>query len=125
MEDVLAELKHRKIKMAVVSSNDQKVLNEFIDQYFPGYFEFVEGGVSLFHKAKVLDKLLQQHQIDRKTACYVGDEVRDIQAAQKVGLTMVSVAWGLQSRNLLEQYQPSFLVDSPQEFLKVVPQLMN
>ena len=46
---------------------------------------------------------------------YVGDEVRDITGAKNAGVKVIAVAWGYNSRELLEKHKPDFPVDTPQE----------
>lgn len=54
---------------------------------------------------------------------YVGDEVRDIDAAKAVGLISVAVCWGFNSRFALEKAQPSFIADNPEELLEFIQEL--
>jgi len=48
---------------------------------------------------------------------YVGDEIRDIRAARKVGIAVAAVTWGFNSQEALAAENPDFLVDSPEKFL--------
>lgn len=51
---------------------------------------------------------------------YVGDEVRDIEACQKVGIKIAAVTWGLNTKEALERYHPDSLIDKPQQLLDLV-----
>ncbi len=42
---------------------------------------------------------------------YVGDETRDITAAQKSQVQVVAVAWGFNSPQILSQFNPDHLID--------------
>jgi len=46
---------------------------------------------------------------------YVGDEVRDVEAAREVGVTSIAVSWGYAERAALTALEPSYLVNEPLE----------
>jgi phosphoglycolate phosphatase len=48
---------------------------------------------------------------------YVGDENRDIDAANNAGIGSIAVTWGYRSESLLSQYHPDCLIRSPEELL--------
>ena len=50
---------------------------------------------------------------------YVGDEVRDIEAAKKAGIRIAAVTWGYNSKKALEAYKPDYLVTKPEELLQI------
>lgn len=120
MEDVLAELKHRKITMGVITSNDEKVVKKFLDEHFPFYFDFYYFGTSLFGKDKALKTAMELHELRKEDVIYVGDEVRDIVAARRAEVKVASVTWGLQSEALLLQQSPDFIVRNANDLLKLV-----
>lgn len=71
----------------------------------------------LFSKHNILRKLKKKHHGD---VVYVGDETRDIEAAQKAGIPVVAVSWGYHSKRLLESMRPNAMVHSPHELASVV-----
>lgn len=46
---------------------------------------------------------------------YVGDEVRDIEAAKRAGVPVVGVAWGFQTAKALESARPQFVAKTPED----------
>lgn len=120
MEDVLAELKHRDITMGIITSNDEKVVKRFLDEHFPNYFDFSFLGTSIFGKDKVLRTAIELHKLHTDEIIYIGDEVRDIEAARRAKVKIASVTWGLQSKNLLEKHSPDFLIEQPEKLLEMI-----
>ena len=51
---------------------------------------------------------------------YVGDETRDIRSARKSNVGIVAVSWGFNSGDILQEFQPDSLVNTPQELLDAV-----
>jgi phosphoglycolate phosphatase-like HAD superfamily hydrolase len=50
---------------------------------------------------------------------YVGDEVRDIEAARKSGINCISVSWGFNTKELLQKHSQT-VVSSPTELLQAI-----
>lgn len=105
----------------VMSSNSNVNITNFLHKYkIEGYFKRIYGNVSVFGKTKVLKKIIKLERLDKDSTVYVGDETRDIEAAHKIALTIVSVSWGYNNKKILSQYQPDFLIDKPKQLLKAL-----
>ena len=51
---------------------------------------------------------------------YVGDEVRDVEAAEKAGVAVAAVTWGFHSGSLLQSHSPDHLVTDPRQLVKLI-----
>jgi phosphoglycolate phosphatase len=103
----------------VLSTNSPRNVNRFLnEQKIHKYFLAVYGGAGLFNKAPSLKKLLKYQNVDRDQAVYVGDEIRDIQAAKSVGIKAIAVSWGFASRDHLKALRPDALADTPAELAR-------
>ena len=60
------------------------------------------------------------NDLRKSEVAFVGDEVRDVEAARKVGMTVVAVTWGINSRQGLADANPDFLVDTAEELIKLL-----
>jgi phosphoglycolate phosphatase-like HAD superfamily hydrolase len=47
--------------------------------------------------------VLREQSLQPADILYVGDEVRDVEACQKVGVKIIAVTWGLNSQEALEK----------------------
>ena len=83
-------------------------------------FDFVYTGSSLFGKHKAMNKMLKNENLKSEGVIYVGDEVRDVEAADKVGLKVVSVDWGFNSREFLNQINPGSVVSSVSDLKRLL-----
>lgn len=103
-------------RMGIVSSNSEDNIRTCLRANgAESWFEFVAGYGRLLGKHRVLRRILRHNALATRDVLYVGDEVRDVLAAQAVGLDVVAVTWGVNSRRLLAQHSPSLLIDSPQQ----------
>jgi phosphoglycolate phosphatase len=57
------------------------------------FFDRIHSEPSVFGKARTLSKMIRKYAVEPGTAWYVGDEVRDVEAAHEAGLQSVAVSW--------------------------------
>lgn len=120
MPGVLRQLHESGLHMIIVSSNSNKNIHRFLqNNKMDIYFEHVYGGTGVFDKAGALRKIVKNNGLRLEQCRYIGDEVRDIEAARKAGMHVVSVTWGYNNRQALEAAEPEILVDRPQALLKL------
>ena len=81
-------------------------------------FDFVYSGSSIFGKDRVIRKVLKSLDIPLSNAIYVGDETRDVEAAKAVGIAIIAVSWGFNSKKILEARHPDYLIESVNELKK-------
>jgi phosphoglycolate phosphatase len=113
LPDLLHRLKDAGYRLGVLSSNSAENIrsclraNDALD-----IFEFVVGYPRLFGKASAIRNLLKTERIDRQCALFIGDEVRDVEAARKAGVDSAAVGWGFNSEDVLSKQSPKFFWSS-------------
>jgi len=121
VKQILPELKKRGIRCGVVTSNNRENVEKFLSYHkIASYFEFIDSGSSLFGKAGLFRKVLKREHLNREETLCIGDEVRDIEAAQVVGMSIVAVSWGFNSRKALMKYNPDYCIDDPYELIEIL-----
>lgn len=120
--ELLSELKQRQISHALLSSNDDQNLAAFLTQYQIDSFAWVEGTEGVLNKSSYLKKQIRKHKLQQYDLYYIGDEIRDIEAARSNKIKSVAVSWGLHSHRHLQKQQPDYLVDKPSEILNIMKQ---
>jgi len=124
IKTALLSLKQQGNRLGIVTSNSCKNVNLFLTIHeLEDVFDFVGSGLALFGKGRVIQRLLNQQLIDRAMAVYVGDETRDIEAARKIGIKMIAVSWGFNSRQALAAENPDYLIDRPEALLSIIERL--
>ena len=118
MKAVLLALKERGDRLGIATSNGEANLRVFLEKnQLENVFEFAKCNISLFGKARVLRRIVQQENLDLSQTFYVGDEVRDVQAAKKVGLQSVGVIWGFNTAEALRGVRADFVLSDPTSLL--------
>ncbi|NEO27656.1 MAG: HAD-IA family hydrolase [Kamptonema sp. SIO4C4] len=121
MDRAIQILHQRGYKLGILTSNIQENVNIFLQKnHLSELFEFVHSGNTLFGKDRLLKKIFQQYDINPDTTVYVGDETRDIEAAKNSGIRGVAVTWGFNSREILAEHEPDFLIANVDEFLAAI-----
>ena len=123
IREALQELKARGHPLGILTSNSRDNVDKFLKARDLELFDFIYTGSRMLGKATVIRFMLRKHGLSSDQAVYVCDEVRDLEAARKVGLKVVSVTWGFNSRQALERESPDALVDRPEELLEILDRL--
>ena len=90
------------------------------DKNLEHVFDIVMTGVGLFGKATKIKRACRIAKVNKSEVICVGDEDRDILAAKKAGIEIISVTWGFHSKGLLEKHNPDFIANKPEEILKII-----
>jgi phosphoglycolate phosphatase len=117
---LLEQLRAAGCVLGIVSSNSRENIDAFCERHGLPPFSFYRCGVSLLGKASQLRKLMDAERLLPARTFYLGDEVRDVQAAAAVGARSVAVSWGYGGRSGLAASAPDFLVSSPAQILECV-----
>ena len=117
---VLKKLQQKGLNLGLLSSNSLTNLQLFLKNQQLEVFNFIASENNLFGKDKALKKILHQHNLKIEETIYLGDEVRDIEACKKIGLKTAAVTWGFNTKNKLNAMQPDYLLEKPEEIMKIV-----
>jgi phosphoglycolate phosphatase len=112
LQPVLAGLKARGYQLGIVTSNAEENVREFLGTFGLEYFDFVHGKSSIWGKKKDLRKLLKKMKLAPTDVVYVGDELRDIEAAQANSIPIISVGWGFNTASALRRKGADVLVET-------------
>ncbi len=68
-------------------------------------------------KAREIRVAMKNLKLAPAEVLFIGDETRDIEATQKVGIPIAAVTWGYNSRKSIEALKPSRIFDRPEDLL--------
>lgn len=106
--------------LCIVSSNSKESIEKFLEKNNLLFFDAVITSSPVFGKSNSISRLLKQHGWKKSNTFYIGDEIRDVEAAKKAGIKMISVTWGVNSRSRLSSENPDFLVENPSEISELL-----
>lgn len=119
-QPILAELSQRGHQLGILSSNAESNIRATLNANgVEDHFQFVVGYPKLFGKAKALKRIIRQHNIDRDKLLYVGDEVRDVEAAKKAKVATAACTWGFHHESILIAAQPEWILKEPHEVIAI------
>lgn len=123
ISELIAALKEKGIRTAVISNKSDAAVNELAVQFFDGCFETAIGaldGVKLKPDREMVDIALQRLGLDAGDAIYVGDSQVDIDTARNAHMECISVTWGFRDREELIEHGALKLADTPGEVLQYI-----
>ncbi len=121
IEKSLWDLKKRDYQLGIITSNGKDNVLKFLEKHnLENLFSFIYSSIAIFGKHKIIKKAIDKNNFTKDRVFYVGDETRDIEAAKKSKIKIISVAWGFNSSSVLQEYQPDFLIHHPEELIKAI-----
>ena len=118
---LIKKLNEAGYELGILTSNSYKTVTAFLKKYeLNSYFSFLRTDVSLFGKKKALAK---SKKILNKKIIYIGDELRDIEACRKNEIPIVSIPWGLNSFESLEEHNPGLVAKTADEAFALIQKL--
>ena len=111
--ELIKKLSNEGYELGILTSNSLKTVKSFLKKYeLDSFFSFLRTDVSLFGKKKALAKA---KKVINKKIVYIGDELRDIEACKKNDIPIVSIPWGLNSFESLEEHNPGLVAKTADE----------
>lgn len=118
--EVIKVLKHAGHDLYLLSTNSNQVVKRVLKKYELDSDIKVLKTPSLFGKARSIRQLLRRHHLDPSKVWMVGDEVRDIEAAHRAGVKILSVSWGLQDKAVLAKEGYDALAKTPEDIVRII-----
>ena len=119
MEKILYYL-NDKYMLSICTSNSEKNVHDFLIYKHIDFFDSIISGWKVSGKKQKLKKFIKKNDLDKNKILYIGDEIRDIQASQSAGIDVLAVTWGFNSKEKLEAYNPTYIVNNPEEIKDIL-----
>jgi phosphoglycolate phosphatase len=119
VENLLLALAEQDIALGVVTSNTRDNVRRVLGPANANLLKYSEYNVSLFGKPGRLKKILRQSGVRPHEVIYIGDELRDIEAARKVRMHFGAVAWGYTHLDALLAHGPAEVFHSVEQITRI------
>lgn len=120
MDDFIKHLKSKDLNVFVMSSNTKKNIQIFLDKYLlRDCIQDIIIVKNIFARDKTILSLIDKIKCSKSDVIFIGDETRDIEAAKKACIPIISVSWGYSDHELLKKHEPDFLVKNIDELYKI------
>ena len=121
--ELLAALKERGIRMAVVSNKVQPETERLRKLWFGEFIELAIGrreGVAPKPDPAMAQAALSELCAAPTDAIFIGDSQPDVQTGKNAGCVSVGCTWGFRSREVLEQEHADYIIDKPEQLLGII-----
>ena len=122
INEMLATLRKRGIRLAVCSNKIQNMTEKVCDRFFEGVFEYTFGQNEKFPlkpDPACPIWIAEQFGADPSEVFFVGDSGSDMKTAKNGGFTAVGVSWGFRPREELLENGADYIVDKAEELIKL------
>jgi phosphoglycolate phosphatase len=115
VDRMLRRLADATITLALVSSNSESNVRAILGAENASMIRYYECGASLLGKSSRFRRVLRRSDTQARDAICIGDEIRDLEAAQKEGIAFGAVTWGYTTAEALIARSPSMVFHSVDE----------
>lgn len=119
--EMLAGLKSRGCKMAIVSNKHHTATESLCRHFFNDYVSVAIGEGDAIRKKPAPDSVFEAMRrlgADPVSTVYVGDSEVDVATARNSGLPCISVLWGFRDKYFLSQNGATTFVEKPMDILR-------
>ncbi len=120
ISDLITELHSADYDLYILSSNSVRTIKYILKQANVAEPIHVLRRPPLFGKAGSIKQLIRRKRYSRNNVWMIGDETRDIDAANKAGVRSVAVSWGLQHEVALAKSRPEYVVSKVSELRRLL-----
>jgi phosphoglycolate phosphatase len=124
VKGLVAELKKRGGKVAVLTNKDQNVARMIVEHYFgKDVFNRIVGVVDrvpVKPGSRAAMKLMAEMDVAKEDCLMVGDSGIDIDTAKAAGIRSIGVSWGFRGCQELMQHGADVIINVPNEILDVI-----
>lgn len=128
IKEALQELK-KSYRLVVVSNKDDVFAKNIVEKNFPGIFDCIQGTYRDKPRKPdpyIINKVIDELNIDRKKSIYVGDTNVDVESATNAGLPLILVTYGYRKKHeLIPNFPNETYVDSTKELLEKLKEVLG
>ena len=120
---LLASLRERGVRVAVVSNKFDTAVKELCAHYFGNAVEIAIGervGVRKKPAPDTVFEALRALDATAKDAVFIGDSDTDILTARNAGMDCISVTWGFRDEDFLRDHGAVVIAHTPDEVLRLI-----
>lgn len=118
--DALRAVRAAGVRCSMLSTNSNANIDRFLRRHDAQLFHPIAGGTSTFGKARALRALIAREGWQPAQVVYVGDEVRDIEAAHRAGIRACAVTWGYSDPGALKAQGPWRVAERPEQLVELL-----
>jgi len=120
IKECLELLRSHDYELGFTTSNNREMTRTFLSNNQLSVFQYENYTKTPFSKSKDIRHFIKANHLKADQVIYIGDELRDIRAAQKEGIQCVATSWGYDSADLLQTVNGITVVSRPSELAELL-----
>lgn len=120
VKEMLSELRNRGFEIAIISSNSEHIIREFLNRHKIDIINKIYCSKNLFGKDRIIKRFLSKYKLKSSEIIYVGDEHRDIVACKKNEVKIIWVGWGFDVLETIKPEIPDYIAYEPEDILTFI-----
>ncbi len=122
---LLAELKGRGVRMAVVSNKMDSATKPLVSRFFGDYIDIAIGeneaeGVRRKPAPDMVHKAIREMGVEAADCVYIGDSDVDLLTARNSSLPCISVLWGFRDKDFLSAVGADTFASTPRNIMDLI-----
>ncbi|MVM41339.1 HAD hydrolase-like protein [Spirosoma sp. HMF3257] len=118
--ELLKQLSDKGVRLAIVSSNSEENIRRVLGPQNASLITYYGCGTAMFGKSRKFRKVMAKSGVAPSEILCIGDEVRDMEAANSESMAFGAVAWGYTRADVLRAYTGSKLFNRIDDILHTV-----
>jgi phosphoglycolate phosphatase len=118
--DMLAQLWAKGVRLAMVSSDSEANVRATLGAASAELFQHYSCAASLFGKPAHLRRVLRDAGMAAQDSIYIGDELRDAEAARRTGIAFGAVTWGFAAPEALRAEAPDATLSTWDDIVRLI-----
>jgi phosphoglycolate phosphatase len=110
VDAMFRQLSEQGIALAIASSNTEENVRRVLGSRSASLVSHYACGASIFGKATKLNVIARRSGLLPHDMIYIGDEIRDFEAARRLGMSFGAVAWGYTRPETLAALSPTLML---------------
>jgi phosphoglycolate phosphatase len=123
--EMIITLHRAGVRLAIASSNTEHTIRQVLGVNLAGMVQLYATDAGLFGKAAKFKRIVRYFNTSPSNVVAVGDETRDIEAAERAGISAIGVAWGYADVQLLRVSSAHRIVSTVDELKQTLLEWMN
>jgi phosphoglycolate phosphatase len=108
-------------ELQILTANSKSNVEKFLKQYdLEKYFTKITSRANPFDKSYAIKKHIKKHKLSHNQTVYIGDELSDLKACNKINQKIISVTWGFNNIKLINTENPKYIANIPQEIVTLI-----
>jgi phosphoglycolate phosphatase len=111
-------------ELQILTANSKNNVTKFLKKHeLNKYFKTITARANPIDKSRAIKNHIKKYKLKQSQTIYVGDEVSDLRACNKINQKIISVTWGFNNIKLINTENPKYIANSPQEIVTLINNL--